>query len=149
MRRDLLLIMQISSERSGPSVRICYEKCKEHGGTDAFMSDMAYILAFLLGLAVCCGDRFLEADRVFGTLCVFLCAAGLLIPALTLFSPAAGYGLFRRRIYIPAVLFIIVFFIRTAGMLPVLLLCLELFAFLISFFFAVEEAELDIAADTG
>ena len=105
--------------------------------------DMAYILAFLLALAVCCGDMFLENDRIFGTVCVFLCAAGLLIPALTLFSPAAGYGLFRRRIYIPAVLFIIVFFIRTAGMLPVLLLCLELFAFLISFFFAVEEAELE------
>lgn len=105
--------------------------------------DMAYILAFLLALAVCCGDMFLENDRIFGTVCVFLCAAGLLIPALTLFSPAAGYGLFRRRIYIPAVLFIIVFFIRTAGMLSVLLLCLELFAFMISFLFAVDEAELE------
>lgn len=103
--------------------------------------DMAYILAFLLGLAVCCGDRFLEADRVFGTVCVCLCAAGLLIPALALSFPAAGYGLFRRRIYFPAAAFIVVFCIRTAGVLPLPLLCLELFAFLISFLLAAETGE--------
>lgn len=103
--------------------------------------DVAYILAFLLGLAVCCGDRFLENNRVFGTVCVCLCASGSLFPALTMFFPAAGYGLFRRRIYFPAAAFIIVFCIRTARALPVFLLCLELFAFLISFLLAAETGE--------
>lgn len=103
--------------------------------------DITYILAFLLSLAVCCGDRFLESDRLFGTICVFFCAAGFMSPTLALFFPAAGYGLFRRRVYFPAAAFIIVFCILTLRVLPVFLFCLELFAFLISFLLAVETRE--------
>nr|WP_294490772.1 histidine kinase [uncultured Mediterraneibacter sp.] len=104
---------------------------------------ITYILAFLCALILCCTECFTENDRAYTILAVCFFAAALLTPDFLCFYPAAAYGFFRRRQYIPA----------SAGALLCLMLnlwgyhtdpmlvCLELFGFLIGGLVSYETGE--------
>ncbi|MBM6750709.1 sensor histidine kinase [Mediterraneibacter glycyrrhizinilyticus] len=116
--------------------------------------DLLYVTAFLFAVIVCCADFFSGNDRIFGLTCLIFFLTGLMDPDSVLFFPAAGYGLFRRRLYPAAsaggLLFCIALFragiarnmtdvsVSSGAAFPLLLICLELFGFLTAFLLAEE-----------
>ncbi len=116
--------------------------------------DFLYVTAFLFAVIVCCADSFAGNDRIFGLTCLIFFLTGLMDPDSILFFPAAGYGLFRRRLYPVAgagmLLFCISLFragivrnmtdvsVSAGAAFPLLLICLELFGFLTAFLLAEE-----------
>lgn len=116
--------------------------------------DFLYVTAFLFAVIVCCADSFAGNDQIFGLTCLIFFLTGLMDPDSILFFPAAGYGLFRRRLYPVAgagmLLFCIALFragivrnmtdvsVSAGAAFPLLLICLELFGFLTAFLLAEE-----------
>lgn len=105
--------------------------------------DIVYVLAFLCALILCCADIFTEDDRTYSLMAVCYFIAGLLIHVSVCFYPAACYGLFRRRKYIPAAVGFVLFCLISVQIcrLPPVLVCLGVSLFLTGFFLATESGE--------
>ena len=112
--------------------------------------DLSYVLAFLCALILCSADLFLEEDRSYAAGCLVFFAAGFFIPSIRYFYPAVCYGLFRRKLYLPAaiaaVLYLILYLVYRQP--ETLLVCLDLFGFAVCFLLASVSRERDSLQDT-
>lgn len=112
--------------------------------------DLTYVLAFLCALIVCSADLFIEDDRMYAAVCIVFFAAALFDPAFTYFYPAACFGLFRRKLLLPACTSAILYCILEPGLRRTepLLVCLELSGYAVCFLLASEMRERDALQDT-
>ena len=112
--------------------------------------DIQFILAFLCAVILCCVSLFLENDTVFTAVCLCFLAAAALTHTFLYFYPVTGYCLFRKKrsaLWIVSLILLFIFAAVTYR-LPVLLLCMELFGFLIAFLLAQQSSELEILKET-
>ena len=112
--------------------------------------DLPYVLAFLCALILCSADLFLEEDRTYTAGCLVFFTAAVFVPAIRYFYPAVCYGLFRRRLYIPAAIAIVLYLILNLvyRQPETLLVCLDLFGFAVCFLLASISRERDSLQDT-
>lgn len=112
--------------------------------------DLPYVLAFLCALILCSADLFLEEDRTYTAGCLVFFTAAVFVPAIRYFYPAVCYGLFRRRLYIPAAISIALYLILNLvyRQPETLLICLDLFGFAVCFLLASISRERDSLQDT-
>ena len=112
--------------------------------------DLPYVLAFLCALILCSADLFLEEDRTYTAGCLVFFTAAVFVPAIRYFYPAVCYGLFRRRLYIPAAISIALYLILCLvhGQISSLFVCLDLFGFAVCFLLASISRERDSLQDT-
>ena len=112
--------------------------------------DLSYVLAFLCALILCSADLFLEEDRSYAAGCLVFFAAGFFIPSIRYFYPAVCYGLFRRKLYLPAAIAIVLYLILylVSRQQETLLVCLDLFGFAVCFLLASVSRERDSLQDT-
>ena len=112
--------------------------------------DLSYVLAFLCALILCSADLFLEEDRSYAAGCLVFFAAGFFIPSIRYFYPAVCYGLFRRKLYLPAAIAIVLYLILylVYRQPETLLVCLDLFGFAVCFLLASVSRERDSLQDT-
>lgn len=105
--------------------------------------DIAYVLAFLCALILCCTDLFAENDRIYSFLAVCYFSSGILLCTSVCFYPAVCFGLFRRRKYIPAAFGFVLFCVLSVWLIrpAPLLICLGLALFLWGFLLAAETRE--------
>ena len=112
--------------------------------------DLPYVLAFLCALILCSADLFLEENRTYAAGCLIFFAAAVFVPALLYFYPAVCYGLFRRKLYVPASIAAALYLILNPWYkeINLLLTCLDLFGFAICFLLASTARERDSLQDT-
>ena len=112
--------------------------------------DLPYVLAFLCALILCSADLFLAEDRTYTAGCLVFFTAAVFVPAIRYFYPAVCYGLFRRRLYIPAAIAIVLYLILNLvyRQPETLLVCLDLFGFAVCFLLASRSRERDSLQDT-
>lgn len=107
--------------------------------------DLPYVLAFLCALILCSADLFLEENRTYAAGCLIFFAAAVFVPALLYFYPAVCYGLFRRKLYVPASIAAVLYLILNPWYreINLLLTCLDLFGFAVCFLLASTARERD------
>lgn len=112
--------------------------------------DLYYVLAFLCTLIICSADLFIKEKRLYAAVCIVFFVAGFFVPAFTYFYPMACFGLFRRKLFLPACASVILYCILEPGLRrsEPLLICLELAGYAVCFLLASAIRERDALQDT-